>query len=103
MTGPITLQHYLLLGAALFCVGVYGVLTRRNAIGVLMALELMFNASNVNLVAFSRFYPDITGLTCSLFVIAVAAAEAAVGVAIVLSVYRNFQHIDLEQVDTMKG
>lgn len=99
----IGLEHYLLLAAALFAVGVYGILTRRNAVAVLMSLELMFNAVNLNLVAFGRFRPDLTGWVFSLFVIAVAAAEAAVGVAIVLALYRNREHIDLQQVDALKG
>lgn len=100
---PIGLSHFLALAALLFALGTYGVLTRRNAVAVLMSLELMFNAVNINLVAFARYLPNLDGVVMSLFVIAVAAAEAAVGVAIVLSVYRNFRHIDLDQVDTMKG
>lgn len=90
------LFHYLVLAAALFCIGLYGVLTRRNAVAVLMSLELMFNAVNINMVAFSHYRPEITGLVFSLFIIAVAAAEATVGVALVLSVYRNQKNIDLE-------
>ncbi|MGI5844055.1 MAG: NADH-quinone oxidoreductase subunit NuoK [Candidatus Xenobium sp.] len=99
----IGLNHFLTLGAVLFCLGTYGVLTRRNAIAVLLSLELMFNAVNLNLVAFARFMPNLDGVVLAVFVIAVAAAEAAVGVALILSLYRNFRHIDLEQVDTMKG
>lgn len=93
----IGLLHYLTLAALLFCIGLYGVLTRRNAVAVLMSLELMFNAVNINLVAFSHYRPEITGIVFSLFVIAVAAAEATVGVALVLSVYRNQKNIDLEE------
>lgn len=100
---PIGLPHFLALAALLFCIGTYGVLTRRNAVAVLMSLELMFNAVNINLVAFARYLPHLDGVVMSIFVIAVAAAEAAVGVAIVLSIYRNFRHVDLERVDTMKG
>lgn len=96
------LIHYLTLGALLFCVGLYGVLTRRNAVAVLMSLELMFNSVNINLVAFSKYMPDITGVVFSIFVITVAAAEATVGVALVLSVYRNQQEIDLEKVSSLK-
>ena len=99
----IGLNHFLTLGAVLFCLGTYGVLTRRNAIAVLLSLELMFNAVNLNLVAFARFMPNLDGVVLAVFVIAVAAAEATVGVALVLSIYRNFRHIDLDQVDTMKG
>ncbi len=93
----IGLLHYLTLAAVLFCIGLYGVLTRRNAVAVLMSLELMFNAVNINLVAFSHYRPEITGIVFSLFIIAVAAAEATVGVALVLSVYRNQKSIDLEE------
>ncbi len=100
---PLGLNHFLVLAAVLFTIGTYGVLTRRNAIAVLMSLELMFNAVNVNLVAFARYMPHLDGVVLAVFVIAVAAAEAAVGVALVLSIYRNFRHIDLDRVDTMKG
>ena len=98
----IGLLHYLSLAAALFCIGLYGVLTRRNAVAVLMSLELMFNAVNINLVAFSHFRPEITGVVFSLFVIAVAAAEATVGVALVLSVYRNQRDIDLDHATSLR-
>jgi NADH-quinone oxidoreductase subunit K len=98
----IGLTHYLALAAALFCIGLYGALTRRNAVAVLMSLELMFNAVNINLVAFSHFRPEITGLVFSLFIIAVAAAEATVGVALVLSVYRNQRDIDLEKATSLR-
>lgn len=98
----IGLLHYLGLAAALFCTGLYGVLTRRNAVAVLMSLELMFNSVNINLLAFSHFRPELTGVVFSLFVIAVAAAEATVGVALVLSVYRNQRDIDLENTTSLK-
>lgn len=98
----IGLFHYLALATILFCIGLYGVLTRRNAVAVLMSLELMFNAVNINLVAFSHYRPEITGLVFSLFVIAVAACEATVGVALVLSVYRNQKNIDLERADSLR-
>jgi NADH-quinone oxidoreductase subunit K len=98
----IGLLHYLTLASALFCIGLYGVLTRRNAVAVLMSLELMFNAVNINLVAFAHFRPDITGVVFSLFVIAVAAAEATVGVALVLSVYRNQRDIDLDHATSLR-
>jgi len=93
----IGLFHYLTLASVLFCIGLYGVLTRRNAVAVLMSLELMFNAVNINMVAFSHYRPESTGLAFSLFIIAVAACEATVGVALVLSVYRNQKDIDLER------
>lgn len=98
----IGLFHYLGLASFLFCIGLYGVLTRRNAVAVLMSLELMFNAVNINLVAFSHYRPEITGLVFSLFVIAVAACEATVGVALVLSVYRNQKDIDLERAKSLR-
>ena len=99
----ITLFHYLVLASALFCIGLYGVLTRRNAVAVLMSLELMFNAVNINLVAFSHFRPEgLTGLTFSLFIIAVAACEATVGVALVLSLYRNQKDIDLDKATQLR-
>lgn len=98
----IGLFHYLGLASALFCIGLYGVLTRRNAVAVLMSLELMFNAVNINMVAFSHYRPEITGLAFSLFIIAVAACEATVGVALVLSVYRNQKDIDLNHADKLR-
>ncbi len=100
----ISLEHYLVLSALLFCIGIYGVISRRNAIGVLMSLELMFNAANLNLVAFARYIDPgaLTGQVFALFVIVIAAAEAAVGIALVLSIYRNHQTLDLENVDLMK-
>lgn len=98
----IGLYHYLGLASLLFCIGLYGVLTRRNAVAVLMSLELMFNAVNINLVAFSHFRPEITGIVFSLFIIAVAACEATVGVALVLSVYRNQKDIDLDKATSLR-
>lgn len=101
----ITLFHYLVLASILFCIGLYGVLTRRNAVAVLMSLELMFNAVNINLVAFSHYRPElegIAGLNFSLFIIAVAACEATVGVALVLSLYRNQKDIDLDKATQLR-
>ncbi len=99
----IGLPHYLILSALLFSLGLYGVLTRKNAIGVLMAVELMFNSVNINLMAFSHYMMDTAGLAFCIFVITVAAAEVTVGVALVLSVYRNRNLIDLDQVAELKG
>jgi NADH:ubiquinone oxidoreductase subunit K len=99
----IGLNHYLTLASLLFCLGLYGVLTRQNAVGVLMSLELMFNSVNINLVAFSHFQHKATGLAFAVFVMAVAAAEVTVGVALVLSVYRNRNSIDLEQLTELQG
>ena len=99
-----TLYHYLVLGAVLFGIGMYGLLTRRNAVGVLMSIELMFNSANINFVAFSRFITpnDFTGQIFSIFVITIAAAEAAVGLAIVLLIYRNYKGIEVDNINIMK-
>ncbi len=97
------LNQFLLLGAVLFCIGVYGVLARRNGVAVLMSIELILNAVNINLVAFGAMNEDIAGQVFALFVITIAAAEVGVGLAIVLLIYRNRQSVDLDQVDLMKG
>ncbi len=99
----IPLEHYLILSAALFCIGLAVVITRRNAIIVLMGIELMFNAANINLVAFNSYFPDfLQGQTFALFVIVVAAAEAAIGLAIVLRVYKLFKNIELDKLTSLK-
>ena len=92
-----------LLASLLFCVGVYGVLARRNAILVLMAVELMLNAVNINLVAFSAYLHRSAGQVFALFVITIAAAEVGVGLAIVLLIYRNLRSPDLDRVEQLKG
>jgi NADH:ubiquinone oxidoreductase subunit K len=97
------LNQFLLLGAALFCIGVYGVLSRRNAVMVLMSVELILNAVNINLLAFGAMNHDIAGAVFALFVIAVAAAEVGVGLAMVLIIHRNSRSVDLNDVDAMKG
>ena len=97
------LNQFLLLAAALFCIGVYGVLARRNAVLVLMSVELILNAVNINLVAFGAFNDNVAGQVFALFVIAIAAAEVGVGLAMVLLLYRNRKSIDLTEVDLMKG
>jgi NADH:ubiquinone oxidoreductase subunit K len=97
------LNQFLLLGAVLFCIGVYGVLSRRNAVMVLMSIELVLNAVNINLLAFGALNNDIVGAVFALFVIAIAAAEVGVGLAIVLIIYRNRHSVDLNDVDAMKG
>lgn len=97
------LNQFLFLAAFLFCVGVYGVLARKNAVLVLMSIELILNAVNINLVAFGLFRETVAGQVFALFVIAVAAAEVGVGLAIVILIYRNRHSIDLTEVDMMKG
>ncbi len=98
-----TLSHYLAVAAILFALGLFTVLTRRNAVAVLMGVELMLNASNVNLVAFNKFVVGgLTGQTFALFVVVLAAAEAAVGLAIVLSIFHTFKTIDVRAADLMR-
>jgi NAD(P)H-quinone oxidoreductase subunit 4L len=97
------LNQFLFLAAFLFCTGIYGVLARRNAVLVLMSVELILNAVNINLVAFGAFRNNVAGQVFALFVIAIAAAEVGVGLAIVLIIYRNRRSIDLTEVDSMKG
>ena len=97
------LNQFLLLGAVLFCAGVYGVLVRKNAVLVLMSIELILNAVNINLVAFGALHQSVVGQVFALFVITVAAAEVGVGLAIVLLIYRNLRSPDLDEVDQLKG
>ncbi len=104
MINGIPLHLYLIVAAALFCIGLYGVLARKNAIAVLMGVELMLNAVNINLIAFWRYInPSASvGLAFTAFVFVVAAAEAAVGLALIISVYRSTQSVDPEKLDQMK-
>jgi NADH:ubiquinone oxidoreductase subunit K len=97
------LNEFLFLAAFLFCAGVYGVLARKNAVLVLMSIELILNAVNINLIAFGALDNTITGQIFALFVITVAAAEVGIGLAIVLLIYRNRRSIDLDKADLMKG
>ncbi|HJU57471.1 MAG TPA: NADH-quinone oxidoreductase subunit NuoK [Actinomycetota bacterium] len=98
----IRLPMVLIFSALLFSTGVYGVLARRNAVLVLMSIELMLNAVNINLVAFSQHLQDITGQVFALFVIAVAAAEVGIGLAIVILIYRNRETINVDEVNLLK-
>ena len=100
----LSLEHYLILSAALFSVGLFGALTKRNAVIVLMCIELMLNAVNITMVAFSSYIVPLllTGQVFAIFVIVVAAAEAAVGVAIILASYRGLEGIDITKIDLMK-
>ena len=101
----IPLSWYLLVAAALFCIGLYGVFARRNAVAILMSVELLLNAVNINLVAFWRYMtPDRSvGMAWAVFVLTVAAAEAAVGLALVISVYRNRDSVVADDMDLMKN
>ncbi|MEO0375166.1 MAG: NADH-quinone oxidoreductase subunit NuoK [Cyanobacteria bacterium P01_A01_bin.17] len=98
------LEFFLLLAAALFCIGIYGLVTSRNAVRVLMSVELLLNAVNLNLVSFSNYLDgaSIRGQVFTVFVITVAAAEAAVGLAIILAIYRSRDTIDMEQFNLLK-
>lgn len=112
----IGLYHYLIIALAMFCMGLYGALTRRNAMAILMGIELILNSVNVNLVAFSKFVlhdkavmpdkvlfmPEIAGQIFTVFIITVAVAEAATGIAIVISIYRNRNLINIDNIDLLK-
>lgn len=103
MTAP---ADYLLVSAIIFAIGIAGTLVRRNAILVLIGIELMLNAANLNFIAFWRYGPNpeaLTGVMFALFSIGVAAAEAAVGLALIIRVYRHFHTTDLDRIDSMKG
>ncbi|SNR41156.1 NADH-quinone oxidoreductase subunit NuoK [Halorubrum vacuolatum] len=91
----VPVEWYLILASAVFCIGLFGVLTRRDALYFLMSVELMMNAANINLVAFALYYGDLTGQVFALFVIALAAAEVAIGIGIILVLYRNFGETDV--------
>ncbi len=102
----LTVSHFLILAAVLFCIGMVGVLLRRNAIVVLMSIELMLNAGNLTLLAFARLHGGTAGLrgqTFALIVIAVAAAEAAVGLAIVVSIFRSRHHADIDRLNLLRN
>ena len=97
------LNNFLILSAFLFCTGIYGVLARKNAVLVLMSIELMLNAVNINLVAYSAFHKSVSGQVFALFLITIAAAEVGIGLAIVLLIYRNSHSVDLDDADQLKG
>lgn len=101
---PVGLMHYLVLSAILFSIGLYGVLAKRNAVVILMCIEIMLNAVNIALIAFSRYVVPVqlTGQIFALFVMVVAAAEAAVGIAIIMAIYRSHQSVDVDKLDLMK-
>jgi len=102
--GALSLQHFLVLSAILFCLGLFCVLTRRNAIGILMGIELILNSANLNYVAFARYNGSAyDGQIFAIFVIMLAAAEAAIGLAIVLGIYQGFETIEVEATDRLRG
>ena len=99
----IGLQAYLTLAAVLFCIGLFGVITRRNAIGLLLGIELMLNAVNINLVAFSRFGGSVSGMVFTVFTICITVAEAALGLAIVILLFRIRRTVMADHLDLLKG
>lgn len=101
----VPISAYLALALILFCIGMYGALTKRNTIIVLLSIELMLNSANINLVAFSKFgvMPSITGQVFALFAMTVAAAEVAVGVAILIALYRNRKTVNIDEMNTLKN
>ena len=100
--GSVPAEYYLVLSAAVFCTGLFGVLTRQNALMFLMSVELMLNAANINLVAFSFYWGNITGQVFTLFTMALAAAEVAIGIGIILVLYRNFDDVDVTEATTLR-
>ncbi|MCG8343070.1 MAG: NADH-quinone oxidoreductase subunit NuoK [Chlorobiales bacterium] len=98
----IGLNHYLVISAILFGLGLFAIVTRKNAIVVLMGVELVLNAANINLVAFSKYSGDMEGVMFSLFVIVLAAAEAAIALAIIINIYKTFNTVDVSSIDSMK-
>jgi NADH-quinone oxidoreductase subunit K len=99
----VPLSAYLVLAALVFVIGLFGVLTRRNAVGILLGIELMLNAVNINLVAFSRFRADVAGVIFTLFTIAITVAEVAVGLAIVIVIFRVRRTIEADHLDLLRG
>lgn len=97
------LNQFLIFAAVLFCIGVYGVLVRKNGVLILMSIELILNSVNINMVAFGAYNNDVSGQVFALFIIAVAAAEVGVGLAIVLLIYRNRRSIDVAEANLLKG
>jgi NADH:ubiquinone oxidoreductase subunit K len=99
----VLVNEFLLLGAVLFCIGVYGVIARKNAVMVLMSIEVILNSVNINMLAFSQLHNNLDGNVFALYIIAVAAAEVGVGLAMVLMIYRNRKSISLDELSEMKG
>jgi len=105
MINAVPLEWVLVVAAALFCVGLYGALSRRNAVSILMGVELMLNSVNINMVAFWRYLDPhlVVGQVFAVFIITVAAAEAAVGLAMIIAIYRSWHSVQVDTVDSMKG
>lgn len=105
MIDAVPLEWVLIAAAGLFCIGLFGAVSRRNLVGILMGIELMLNAVNINLVAFWRYLEPqfVTGPVFALIIIAVAAAEAAIGLAMIIAVYRTWQTVHADNVDALKG
>jgi len=99
----IGLSSYLVLAALVFSIGLFGVLTRRNAVGILLGIELMLNAVNINLVAFARFHGDLAGVIFTLFTISITVAEVAVGLAIVIAIFRVRRTVEADRLDLLRG
>jgi NADH-quinone oxidoreductase subunit K len=97
------ISHYLVVAALVFVIGLFGVVTRRNSVGILLGIELMLNAVNINLVAFARLHGDVTGLLFAVFTIAITVAEVAVGLAIVIMIFRVRRTIDADRLDLLRG
>jgi len=98
----VSATYYLVLSAGLFCIGLAGILTRKNALLFLMSVELMLNAANINFVAFSHHWGNLTGQTFALFTMALAAAEVAIGIGIILVLYRNFEDVNVTDASGMR-
>jgi len=98
----VPVEYYLLLSSAVFCIGLYGILTRENALLFLMSVELMLNAANINFVAFSLQWGNLTGQVFTLFTMALAAAEVAIGIGIILVLYRNFKEVNVTVPQSMR-
>ncbi len=97
------LNHYLILAAMLFCIGVMGVLTRRNILVIFMSVELMLNSANLTLIAFSHYLMNATGMVFTFFTLTVAAAEVGVGLAIVITIFRNTESLDIRKLNLLKN
>src|SRR5512147_284381 len=102
-TDPMPLQAYLVLAAVVFCIGLFGVVTRRNTVGILLGIELMLNAVNINLIAFSRFAGSTVGMVFSVFTICITVSEAAIGLAIVILLFRVRRTVMADHLDLLKG